>query len=137
MFLGMALHDIVSVQHVGLQRANRWTAQKMGMSTRCPKNVNKMSEDVPKNVQRGYKHDFRTFFGQFLPIWSMLLFGDPIQCTPVTNVGASDNRISDNKLNVCKCSKFCCHGISHKKKCFSDNMPSKFPFPTSPKRKSY
>ena len=66
-----------------LQRANRWTAQKMGMSTKCPKNVEKMSEKCPKIVRRGWKHNFRTFFGQFLPVWSMLLFGDPVQCTPV------------------------------------------------------
>ena len=56
----------------------------MGMSTKCPKNVEKMSEKCPKIVQRGLKHNFRTFFGQFLAISSMLLFGDPVQCTPVT-----------------------------------------------------
>ena len=38
------------------------------MPTKCPKNVKK----CPKIVRRGRKHNFRTFFGQFLPIWSML-----------------------------------------------------------------
>ena len=54
-------------------------------------NVDKMSEKCPKNVEklsRGAEtHNFRTFFGQFLPIWSMLLFGDPVQCVPVTILG--------------------------------------------------
>ena len=55
----------------------------------CRQNVRKcrkMSGKCPKIVQRGCKHNFRTFFGQFLPIWSMLLFGDPVQCTPVTSL---------------------------------------------------
>ena len=50
------------------------------MSEKCRKNVRKMF----KNCWRGRKHNFRTFFGQFLPIWSMLFFGDPVQCSPVT-----------------------------------------------------
>ena len=29
-----------------------------------------------------------TIFGHFLPIWSMLLFGDPVQCSPVRELGA-------------------------------------------------
>ena len=45
-----------------------------------------MSKKCPKLVRRGCKHNFQTFFGQFLPIWSRLLFGDPVQCSPVTNV---------------------------------------------------
>ena len=33
----------------------------------------------------GRTHNFRAFLGQFLPIWPMLLlFGDPVQCSPVT-----------------------------------------------------
>ena len=45
-----------------------------------------MSQKCPKLVRRGWKHNFRTFFRQFLPIWSMLLFGDPVtmQRSPVT-----------------------------------------------------
>ena len=39
-----------------------------------------MSENCPKIVRRGSKHNFRTIF----PIWSMLLFGDPVQCSPIT-----------------------------------------------------
>ena len=38
---------------VGLQRAKRWTAQKEGMSTKCPKNAEKMSKNCPKIVRRG------------------------------------------------------------------------------------
>ena len=53
-------------------------------------NVDKMSKKCPKKcpkiVQSGWKHNFRTFFGQFLPIWSMLLLGDPVQCAPVTKL---------------------------------------------------
>ena len=51
-----------------------------GMSTKCPKNVQKLSRGPEK-------HNFQTFFGQFLPIWSMLLFGDTVQCSPVTSLG--------------------------------------------------
>ena len=50
------------------------------MSEKCRKNVRK----CPKLVWRGWKHNFRTFFGQFLPIWSMRLFGDPVQRSPIT-----------------------------------------------------
>ena len=55
----------------------------------CGQNVRKMSKKCPKNVQKlsgGAEHNFRTFFGHFLPIWSMLLFGDPVQCSPVTTL---------------------------------------------------
>ena len=30
------------------------------------------------------KHKFRAFFGHFSPIWSALLFGDAVQCSPAT-----------------------------------------------------
>ena len=42
------------------------------MSTKCRKNVR-------KNVQK-------LLFGQFLPIWSMLLLGDPVQRVPITSL---------------------------------------------------
>ena len=59
----------------------------MGMSTKCPKNVEKK---VRKNVLGGSKNTiFGHFWTQFLPIWSMLLFGDPVQCTPVTSLSCS------------------------------------------------
>ena len=49
----------------------------------CWQNVRKTSQKCPKNCPEGLKtYNFRTFFGQFLPIWSMLLFGDPVQCSP-------------------------------------------------------
>ena len=50
-----------------------------GSADKCPKKCLKI-------VRRGWKHNFRTFFWQFLPIWSMLLFGDPVQCSPPTMV---------------------------------------------------
>ena len=40
--------------------------------------------------------NFRTFFGQFLAIWSMLLFGDPVQCTPFTILPTSTNNAQMN-----------------------------------------
>ena len=46
------------------------------MPKKCPKNVQKLSGGAEN-----------TIFGQFLPIWSMLLFGDPVQCSPVAMVG--------------------------------------------------
>ena len=58
-------------------------------------NVDKMSEKgrkvseqkkCPEIVWRGCKHNFRTFFGQFLPVWSVLLFGDSVQCSPVAKL---------------------------------------------------
>ena len=53
------------------------------MSEKYRKNVRKMS----KNVRRSWKHHFRTFFGQCLPIWSIPSLGDPVQCSPVTTQG--------------------------------------------------
>ena len=53
------------------------------MSEKCRKNVRKMSKNCLEAQQT---HNFRTFFGHFLPIWSVLLFGDPVQCSPVTMV---------------------------------------------------
>ena len=32
------------------------------------------------------KHNFWKFAGQSLPAWSMLLLGDPVRCSPVTNL---------------------------------------------------
>ena len=46
-----------------------------------------MSENVekcPKFSPTGRGTQFSDIFGQCLPIWSMLLFGDPAQCSPVT-----------------------------------------------------
>ena len=81
------------------------------MSTKCPKNVEKMSENVQK-LSRGAKTMiFGHFWGQFLPIWSMLLFGDPVQCAPVTSTVDGVGRtfqISDICFffSVCLCSSF-------------------------------
>ena len=73
----------------------------------CPKNVEKLSEKCPKIVQRGWKHNFRTFFGQFLPIWSMLLFGDPVQCAPVTSlVQPLNSRIAPKSVGEGASSRF-------------------------------
>ena len=54
-------------------------------------NVDKMSEKcrkMPENVQKlsgGTANTIsRKFVGHLLPIWSVLLFGDPVQCSPVT-----------------------------------------------------
>ena len=59
-------------------------------------NVDKMSEKSRKKksekLSRGAVNTkFRTFFGQFLPIWSMLLFGDPVQCMPATTLYNGDD----------------------------------------------
>ena len=54
------------------------------MSERC----RKMSEKCPKIVRRHCEQNFRTFLGHFLPIWSVLLFGDPVQCSPVTTIAS-------------------------------------------------
>ena len=73
--------------------ANRQTSIVTGKSLDSPEkgNVDKLSEKCRKNVRnmskivpRHCKHNFRTFFGHFLPIWSVLLFGDAVQCPPVT-----------------------------------------------------
>ena len=81
----------------------------MGMSTKCPKNAEKMSEKCPE----GLKTQFSDIFGKFLAIWSMLLFGDPVQCTSVTSivclvrVGGGPLRISvlKNYMSVA-CNRF-------------------------------
>ena len=47
----------------------------------------KMSDECPKmsrNCPEGLKTQFSDIFWTILPIWSMLLFGDPVQCSPVT-----------------------------------------------------
>ena len=44
------------------------------------------SEKYTKNVQKLSRGAENTIFGHFLPIWSMLLFADPVQCPPVTNL---------------------------------------------------
>ena len=49
-------------------------------------NVEKMFQKCPKIVWGGRNHNFRTFLGQFLAIGSMLLFGDPVQCSPATSL---------------------------------------------------
>ena len=61
------------------------------MSTTCPKNVNKCLKNVQK-LSRGAEN---TIFGHFLPIWSMLLFGDPVQrtCALQINVNAGGLRL--------------------------------------------
>ena len=46
----------------------------------CRQNVRKMSKKCPE----GLKTQFLDVLWQFLPICSMLLFGDPVQCTPIT-----------------------------------------------------
>ena len=51
------------------------------MPGKCPKNVR-------KNVQKWSRGTENTSFRQFLPIWSMLLLGDPVQCSPVTIIGS-------------------------------------------------
>ena len=52
------------------------------MSEKCRQNVRKMSE------KKYCKHNFRTFFEHFFAyIWSVPLFGDPVQCSPVTTFG--------------------------------------------------
>ena len=43
------------------------------MSKNCPERLKTQLSDI--------------FFGYFLAIWSMLLFGDPVQCAPVTMIG--------------------------------------------------
>ena len=65
---------------------NRLRAIKIvtGKSLDSPKegNVDKMSEKCPKNIQKLSGGAENTIFGHFfsfLPIWSMLLFGDPVQ----------------------------------------------------------
>ena len=49
----------------------------------CRQNVRKMSKKCPEKyptiVPQGLKTQFSDIFGQFLPIWSILLFGDPVQ----------------------------------------------------------
>ena len=66
------------------------------MSAKCRKNVRKMSENCPK----GLKHDFRTFFGLFLPVWSMLLFGDPVQCSPITRLTSPTQNQMDHRQTL-------------------------------------
>ena len=56
------------------------------MPTKCLKNVEKMSEKCPKLSGGAENTVFGHFFGQFLPIWSMLLCGDPVQCSPVARI---------------------------------------------------
>ena len=47
---------------------------------KCRKNVRKMSKNCPEGLQPQFSDIFRTI----LPIWSMLLFGNPVQCSPIT-----------------------------------------------------
>ena len=56
-----------------------------GQSVGQPRN-RKCRQNVGKNVQKKCpkKLPKNTIFGHFLPIWSMLLFSDPVQCSPVS-----------------------------------------------------
>ena len=47
-------------------------------------------QNCPEAVQT---HNFRTFFRHFSPIWSVLLFGDPVQCSPVTKLVDKESRL--------------------------------------------
>ena len=55
------------------------------MSEKCRKNVRKISKNCPEGRKHNFSDIFWTIFAQFLPIWSMLLFGDPVQRAPVTS----------------------------------------------------
>ena len=60
----------------------------------CLQNVRKCRK-CPKNVQKLSRGAENTIFGHFLdifPIWSMLLFCDPVQCWPVTTQGRSESK---------------------------------------------
>ena len=50
---------------------------------KSPKNVEKMPEKCPKIVRRHCKQYFQSFFAYFLPIWSVLLFGDLSNARPL------------------------------------------------------
>ena len=52
-----------------------FSLSKEGNVDQMSENVEKMPEKYQKIVQRSCKNNFRTSFAQFLPIWSMLLFG--------------------------------------------------------------
>ena len=64
---------------------NRWTAQQKGMPPKCPKNVRKNVRNLSKNCP---------IFG---PIWSMLLFRDPVQCWPVTTLLETNTKHKEEK----------------------------------------
>ena len=68
--------------------AGKWSldSPEKRISTKCPKLVEKIPENVQKLSGGAENTIFRTLFGHVLPVWSMLLFGDPVQCSPVTKL---------------------------------------------------
>ena len=78
-FWGWSVRCPCKGQIVGQLRKREWRQNVRKMSKKCPKKC-------PKIVRRHCKHNFRTFLGHFLLIWSVLLFGDPVQRSPVTTM---------------------------------------------------
>ena len=66
-----------------------------GARTKCPqnveKNVRKMSQNCPEGLKTQFSDIFRTIF---LPIWSRLLFGDPVRYNNLRDFLDSENGIS-------------------------------------------
>ena len=75
----------------------------------------KMSRKCLKIVRREWKHNFRTFFWPFLPICSMLLFGDPVQCSPVTTLCSIYNANRRVMFSFKAREGCCCPTFFHKK----------------------
>ena len=68
------------------------SGQIIGQSRKreCRQNVRKMSKNCPKNVQKlsgGLKTQFSDIFWTIFAYLVDALFGDPVQCSPVTSPG--------------------------------------------------
>ena len=58
------------------------------MSEKCPKKCPEICpKKCPEIVQTHRKHKSQTIFGHYFPICSVLLFGYPVQCSPVSELG--------------------------------------------------
>ena len=54
----------------------------------CRQNIQKMSEKESPKLSGGAENTISGHFWQFLPMWLMLWFGDPVQHSPIcTNLG--------------------------------------------------
>ena len=60
------------------------------MSTKCPKNVGKMSKNCPEGLKTQFSDIFWTIFAYLVDAF----VGRPVQCSPVTSFGSSGEHLA-------------------------------------------
>ena len=95
-FLVLALRRVYVCNGQIVRQPRKWE---------CRQNVRTMSKKCPKNVQKLSEGAESTIFGHFLDNFAYLvdaffLFGDPVQCTPVTSLREGPKISEDNFLTI-------------------------------------